>query len=972
MTQTPVLPTADLAEFRAARKKVMEIGRDAQRLDIIERVTDLVEEAVDLGADGVRELEAMARTLQDKRTFGLLFVLCLLARRKDMLTPTLHQFEIQALIELGRLSEAVRQARKLAEICDSDAAKNPGLWGKAMGNIGRAHKQRYIDAALAGRVGDPADLKDAANAYLAVWERSQDEHTTYQAINAAALIHRAARDRDVHPDGAAWAREEDARQIASHVLQIHSDELMAALGEGSQPGSVWTLATCGEAFIAMDMMKDAAQCYGAYAAHPDRQAFALNSSLRQLEEVWGFSGEERNERGAIVRVLKAALLTMESTNATEDDEGLDGNTVDMSVLETRLLETDLETAASRDDETPVGFQAFFEKSGGVGAPGEAGQIMDLEAMMAPTYRARSVCAIETVHEGGWRRIGSGFVIDGEVLHDAWKGQTLIVTNHHVAAGGDGMLSASFQRCRAVFVDLDPFDEKEVSHTVEFAEVLWERSRTEHDTAVLRPASALPSHVLPLVRKNVSEYLPNRRGVGNDGTKMHVKILGFPKGGKLSLSFGDQRLLDHDAIDPETPLRPPLQLDGRPVRLHYRTPTEPGSSGSPIFEAGTWKLVGIHHRGRPDTPRLPPKEGHYEANEGIWIASIRAAIEADMQPGEEFFDGTRKALQARARTTSDAIIHVSKQILGQPVGDPAATAHPGAASASPKPTNVIGIPGKHLKLSRDEESVRRHYLRSGFFEGEDLEAFRMAGGGFETVIGDDNRTQVHHTDADPFRMICSLVIRQNGGFTNYGTGFLIGRRTLVTAGHCLHMAGAPAIERIEIRPARDGDIEPFKARFGPLTGNRYSVHPRWSELQDPLFDIGAIHLDDDIGDTLGWFTLGAPPPDQLERRWAHVTGYPGDKVSAAPGRAPQRAAEMWHHATPIAAVNPRQIFYPADTFAGQSGAPVFVLDNNGAARVVAVHAYGIGGAADSVGSRNNSGVLLDGTMLQTLADWRSVS
>ncbi|MEL6569437.1 MAG: trypsin-like serine protease, partial [Pseudomonadota bacterium] len=211
------------------------------------------------------------------------------------------------------------------------------------------------------------------------------------------------------------------------------------------------------------------------------------------------------------------------------------------------------------------------------------------------------------------------------------------------------------------------------------------------------------------------------------------------------------------------------------------------------------------------------------------------------------------------------------------------------------------------------------------------------------------------------------------FTNYGTGFLIGRRTLVTAGHCLFQGStAPAIEHIEIRPGRSGDLEPFKARFGELKGARFSVHPRWTDFNDPLFDIGAIHLDADIGDMLGWFTLGAPPKDQLERRWAHVTGYPGDKVSNSPGRAPQRAAEMWHHATPIAAVTPRQVFYPADTFAGQSGAPVYVLDESGAARVVAVHAYGIGGAADSMGARNNSGVLLDDTMLQTLADWRAVS
>ncbi|MEL6568470.1 MAG: trypsin-like peptidase domain-containing protein, partial [Pseudomonadota bacterium] len=775
MTQSPT-PSDDIrADFHAARKRVMAFGRDSQRLDVIDRMTEVVDEAESLGSDGVGALEDLASTLQDKRTFGLLLVLCLLARRKEMLTPSLRQFEIQALIELGNLSEAIREARRLAEVCDTEGAANPKLWGKAMGNIGRAYKQRYIDAAMAGHPGDPADLNEAANAYLEVWGRSQNASTTYQAINAAALIHRAARDREVHPESAAWAREEDARQIASKVLQIHSTEMMEAFESNGEKDDTWMLATCGEAFVAMDMLKDAAECYGAYAAHPQIKPFQLSSSLRQLEEVWQFSGEERNERGAIVRVLKTALLTMQPQNFTEDDEGLDGNTVDMSVLESRLMESDLESARTEQGDAPVGYQAFIAKSKATSAEGQS---LDMESLMAPAYRARSVCAIETIHEGGWRRIGSGFVVKGDVLYDGWKDETLIVTNHHVASGGDGMLSASFQRCRAVFVDLDPFDGKEMSVTVEFSNVLWERHEREHDTAVLRPSSELPTSVMPLAPNHVSEYLPNRRAVGNDGTKMHVKILGFPRGGNLSLSAGDQRLLDHDACDPETALRPPLELDGRPIRLHYRTPTEPGSSGSPVFEAGSWKLVGIHHRGRPDTPRLPPKSGHYEANEGIWLASIRAAIAADMNPEAEFFDATKKVLESPGRLVGGTLNHVSTHIIGKPIEPPPPPNQPAQPPA--QPNSVGGIPGKHVKLSQDEDTVRRHYLRTGFFQGEDLEVFRMAGGGFETVIGDDNRTQVHHTEADPFRMICSLVIRQAGSFTNYGTGFLIGRRTLVTA------------------------------------------------------------------------------------------------------------------------------------------------------------------------------------------------
>ena len=65
----------------------------------------------------------------------------------------------------------------------------------------------------------------------------------------------------------------------------------------------------------------------------------------------------------------------------------------------------------------------------------------------------------------------------------------------------------------------------------------------------------------------------------------------------------------------------------PVRVHYRTPTMEGNSGSPVFDADTITLLGVHHAGARDMKRLNGKPGTYAANEGIWIDSIREAIAA---------------------------------------------------------------------------------------------------------------------------------------------------------------------------------------------------------------------------------------------------------------------------------------------------------------------------------------------------------
>jgi len=92
------------------------------------------------------------------------------------------------------------------------------------------------------------------------------------------------------------------------------------------------------------------------------------------------------------------------------------------------------------------------------------------------------------------------------------------------------------------------------------------------------------------------------------SKSKAYVVGHPRGAGLQISLHDSRLLD---VDDEWRL------------MHYRTPTDPGSSGSPVFNED-WQVMALHHAGTSETPRLHG-DGTYEANEGIVLSAIRRKL-----------------------------------------------------------------------------------------------------------------------------------------------------------------------------------------------------------------------------------------------------------------------------------------------------------------------------------------------------------
>jgi V8-like Glu-specific endopeptidase len=205
-------------------------------------------------------------------------------------------------------------------------------------------------------------------------------------------------------------------------------------------------------------------------------------------------------------------------------------------------------------------------------------------------RCRAVARIETSVEDG---VGTGFLVRGPDLHPDLS-ERVVVTNAHVVPEGLGP-----EDCVVAFHGLDADSSGRYAFRVR--RLLWSQPSTDPhlDTTVLE-IEGVPPDVEPIP---LASKLP---AVSAGGQRAYV--IGHPRGlEQPQFSLQDNALLDWDDR-----------------LVHYRSPTEAGSSGSPVFNT-QWSLIGVHHAGSFETSRLHGKGGTYAANEAISIEAIRAQL-----------------------------------------------------------------------------------------------------------------------------------------------------------------------------------------------------------------------------------------------------------------------------------------------------------------------------------------------------------
>lgn len=244
-----------------------------------------------------------------------------------------------------------------------------------------------------------------------------------------------------------------------------------------------------------------------------------------------------------------------------------------------------------------------------------------------------------------------------------------------------------------------------------------------------------------------------------------------------------------------------------------------------------------------------------------------------------------------------------------------------------------------------------------------EVRHLFGAKIQSQIGEeDSRLPIFFTAKLPWRMICALTIDfGDGGEALHGTGWFSGPRTIVTAGHCVYDAARGWAQNIRVTPGLNGGGSDA-APFGSVVVTRFSAAAAWTASASKAHDIGAIHLDADLGQKLGWFAFGDAAAAVAAGQAIMSSGYSNylglfTKQSRSGGRTVGLAEG--------------RLFYTLDTAHGASGAPVMPTGPDGVpARVVAVHAYGEEARVAGIAEESNSGPWLDATLVALIAEWNA--
>ena len=493
----------------------------------------------------------------------------------------------QALLQHAQSAIELKQfdtARDTLEAVEAAADSSETAKGAARKALGRLDKQIYVDrrneAAPGRHRAHEHALKSAIMSYGQEYAAADSiEEAYYPGVNLIAMVWRAEHDGvDVSAELAKICPEhataaDIAAELMADLLPYAQAERDKANGDPSH--EPWALASAGEALLALELAgrpfpgaAPAADWFLDYASRVDAP-FKLYGTVRQLEEVW--------------------LLTADSPIGGEA----------LSHLRNRVA------ALGGETHLELGDQLRFQRA--KDDPDRAGEYQKLIANVEPSSiqryfdifeRAKSIAR---VHDRlGGRTIGTGFLIPGRFLGDAFAEETLFLTNAHVISQNPvDRINVGARTPKEVEIVFGQYLQKGRSpmaaglggpSTFQCGGLLWSSPHTDLDAAILRlntsGAAELPPPLQPM---------PFDLYGAPDCLVDTAFIIGYPGGGDLSVSDRNnevRRVPDSRELAFGW-LHEHRQDWGF---VHYTSSTLGGSSGSPVFTNDVTTVYAVHHFG----------------------------------------------------------------------------------------------------------------------------------------------------------------------------------------------------------------------------------------------------------------------------------------------------------------------------------------------------------------------------------------
>lgn len=236
--------------------------------------------------------------------------------------------------------------------------------------------------------------------------------------------------------------------------------------------------------------------------------------------------------------------------------------------------------------------------------------------------------------------------------------------------------------------------------------------------------------------------------------------------------------------------------------------------------------------------------------------------------------------------------------------------------------------------------------------------------FDIVGTRDTRKLIKDTLQVPFRYICHIQTEETSGSFPV-TGFFIGPRTILTAGHVLWDAALDKPipnSKILLTPAKNGSKMPSFGSFNP--SNCIFSHAGFSNTDHVTSkDYAIIHIADSVGSKTGYFGMAPSKADPtgssiLPGRLPlpakdlnmNLCGYPSDKGGDLQYLSYNRGFELQE--------DRKVLTYFNDTMGGHSGSPVWVRRHSsmGGRVIIGIH-IGAGPGAKAGGSQYNRAVFI---------------